>query len=44
MSFRVRLIDVGQTLSLSPNVLKYNLAIDAQRIPPMAILCCVDKV
>lgn len=44
MSFRVRLIDIGETVSLSPNVCKYELVDDAQTIPPTAILCRIEKV
>lgn len=44
MSFRVRLIDVGETVPLSPNVCKYRLVEDAENMPPMAILCRVEKV
>lgn len=44
MSVRVRLIDIGETISVSPNVYKYNLIDDAKNLPPMAILCRVEKV
>lgn len=44
MAIRIRLIDIGETISVSPNVYKYNLIERAKRIPPMAILCRVEKV
>lgn len=44
MAFRVRLIDIGETVPLSPNVLKYHLCDQAQRLPPLAILCYIEKV
>lgn len=44
MSFRVRLIDIGETVPLWPNVTKYDLCDPAKRLPPLAILCYVEKV
>lgn len=44
MALRVRLIDTGETLCVTPNIYKFNLNEDAKRIPPMAILCNVEKV
>lgn len=44
MAFRVRLIDIGETVLLSPNVLKYNLIDEAKQLPPLAILCHIEKV
>lgn len=44
MSFRVRLIDIGETVPLSPNMTKYDLCDPAKRLPPQAILCYVEKV
>lgn len=44
MAIRVRLIDIGETISVSPNIFKYNLVDEAKRIPPMAILCRIEKV
>lgn len=44
MSFRVRLIDIGETVSLSPNMTKYDLCVEAKRVAPLAILCYIEKV
>ncbi|XP_055323144.1 uncharacterized protein LOC129578440 isoform X2 [Sitodiplosis mosellana] len=43
MAIRVRLIDIGETISVSPHAYKYNLVDEAKRLPPMAILCRVGK-
>lgn len=43
-AFRVRLIDIGETVPLTPNACKYNLISDAKKHPPMAILCRIEKV
>lgn len=41
---RVRLIDVGETVTISPSTIKYRLNGHAQRLYPQAILCQVQKV
>lgn len=43
-SFRARLIDVGEITSIPPSSTMYSLTDDAERCPPQAILCQVQKV
>ncbi|XP_031626458.1 uncharacterized protein LOC116342832 isoform X2 [Contarinia nasturtii] len=44
MTIRVRLIDIGEMISVSPNVYKYNLTDEAKQIPPMAMLSRIEKI